>query len=267
MTRPGNADFDALVRDTYLERKSAYAVIKRLGGYKNAVYESLHRQQLILEGDLPSSRSYRRAFLPGVEEFIVHDYLRGDPESTISAAYSVSGHHIRAAVRRAGLSLRPEGGIKVPFTPEQEAEVVRLYSEEHLAQDLIARKLGTSQSKVSRVLQRKGIRDGKHAFGDTHGMWNGGIVVLKGYLYERVQLVDTYSSMSNSSGYVAQHRLVMARHLGRVLSRSETVHHIDGNRKNNKLENLQLRHGKHGTGVKMRCACCGSYDIVSAALD
>lgn len=41
-------------------------------------------------------------------------------------------------------------------------------------------------------------------------------------------------------GYIAKHRLVMERHLGRHLSESEIVHHKDRNRLNNRIRNLEL---------------------------
>lgn len=37
-----------------------------------------------------------------------------------------------------------------------------------------------------------------------------------------------------------EHRLVMERHLGRRLTDRENVHHVDGNKENNTLENLEL---------------------------
>jgi hypothetical protein len=54
--------------------------------------------------------------------------------------------------------------------------------------------------------------------------------------------------------------------LGRLLTPSETVHHIDGDRLNNHPTNLQLRSGKHGNGVSRICGDCGSINVLSVEL-
>lgn len=64
-----------------------------------------------------------------------------------------------------------------------------------------------------------------------------------------------------------EHRYVMSRVLGRWPTRAETVHHINGDRSDNRPENLQIRTGQHGAGQILRCRCCGSSDIETVELE
>ncbi len=53
-----------------------------------------------------------------------------------------------------------------------------------------------------------------------------------------------------ADNWMLEHRFVMQAHLGRPLSRKETVHHINGQRDDNRIENLELWASNHGPGQR-----------------
>lgn len=64
----------------------------------------------------------------------------------------------------------------------------------------------------------------------------------KGFAIERGYVViwNPAHPMARKNGYVLEHRLIMANHLGRMLKDDEHVHHKNGNRQDNRIENLEL---------------------------
>jgi len=64
--------------------------------------------------------------------------------------------------------------------------------------------------------------------------------IVDSYIVEKLPRTDKFYAMTNGSGYVPQHRIVMARMLGRCLRSDEIVHHVNGKKTDNRLTNLLI---------------------------
>jgi len=74
---------------------------------------------------------------------------------------------------------------------------------------------------------------------DCHN-WKGGKTHTGGYVLILLNPGDFFYPMADKSSYVLEHRLVMAKHLNRCLQPWEMVHHKNGIKNDNRLENLEL---------------------------
>jgi len=67
--------------------------------------------------------------------------------------------------------------------------------------------------------------------------WNGGTTIdIGGY---RMKWIPP-QERKNSNRYVREHRYIMEKHIGRKLFKNEVIHHINGIKTDNRIENLQL---------------------------
>ena len=81
----------------------------------------------------------------------------------------------------------------------------------------------------------------KSKTGDKNLWWKGGTWITSwGYKMVLVPRDDFFRPMADRHGYIREHRLVMAKHLGRCLHSWESVHHKNGDKLNNALSNLDL---------------------------
>lgn len=85
-------------------------------------------------------------------------------------------------------------------------------------------------------------------------IYHGGKITTKkskdGYIY----IKKPKHPFCTKEGYILEHRLRLEEKIGRFLQKNEIGHHINGNRSDNRIENLQVmtisEHRKHHTNGK-----------------
>ena len=106
-------------------------------------------------------------------------------------------------------------------------------------------------NRTSEKRQKCGVNKLKK--GDIAPAWKGGRYVSPdGYVMVYLPEESFFVSMRVQGLYVREHRLVMAQYLNRCLLPWEIVHHKNGIKTDNRLENLELIgcNGRHNTQDK-----------------
>lgn len=71
---------------------------------------------------------------------------------------------------------------------------------------------------------------------------------MKRHGYMWISVPSTETGVKSA---ILEHRYVMSRHIGRDLTADETVHHLNGIRSDNRIENLELFNSRHGPGQRV----------------
>lgn len=156
----------------------------------------------------------------------------------------------------------------ITFTFEQEQEIVKKYTELGLNLRQISEIYNCKASLILATLKKYNIKtrtiggkmpinlDGTPYISpnkeEGHPNWKGGrIVTDDGY----IKIMSSERTASGRKRYILEHRFVMEQHLGRKLDINEHVHHINGIKDDNRLENLIIKKSSNHYG-EVTCPCC-----------
>lgn len=119
----------------------------------------------------------------------------------------------------------------------------------------LGKELKHGNREIKKFLVEEGvvIRPKFKGRGELSPSWMGGKTKTdKGYITVLLQEDHPRFAMATKARRVMEHRLVMADYLGRDLTSDENVHHINGIKDDNRIENLELWTTMQPSGKRVR---------------
>ena len=265
MTKVNSRKARAIV-DAYINTQDgAPALAKKYGVGETTIYRVLGKHKVKVTGKWEGGKRGRGKLTETQRKEFLRRYDLHETVAVLCKEFNISYQTARSLLLSYDRKLRGSGGHR-HISEKEIDEIVKNFQNGETQVALSAR-YRIHQTGISRLLTKRGIMVKGKPRGEKHGNWKGGRITTKqGYIMLQVRPDSPFFSMATTGGYVMEHRLVMAQHLGRPLTKDETIHHINGKVTDNRLENLQLRRGKHGKNEIWRCANCGSTNIVAVEI-
>lgn len=114
----------------------------------------------------------------------------------------------------------------------------------------IVRTSGITTRRCISCAAKKSHKENPRPNMDKSPRWKGGRHINNGYVVVYISEKHPFFSMARANkkrgrgGHILEHRLIMAEHLGRILKSDEIVHHINGDKEDNRIGNLKVTERK-----------------------
>ncbi len=120
----------------------------------------------------------------------------------------------------------------------------------------IAEEINKTIGTVQYYMNKFGIKSrtkSESKKGEKNYNWKGGRRMKSSYIY----ILKPEHPFCGKDGYIAEHRLIMEEKLVRYLTKEEKIHHINGIKNDNRIENLILckNTSEHGIISKSLFKC------------
>lgn len=117
----------------------------------------------------------------------------------------------------------------------------------------IGRQFNITRYRVRGICEKNGIEHKDYRYGDMNVNWTGGARIVDKNGYVNIYLPKDhkfYNQLQTKRKMVMEHRIIMSEYLNRPLLPHENVHHKNGDREDNRIENLELWNTQQPAGKR-----------------
>lgn len=233
-------EIDLMISASYSVHYSAELVSKETGISESAIYSSLKRQ------GIERSRKALNKHLARNNE-IVSLFRALHSTRLVADKMNLPLKTVHEVLRITGIPTPRKGRRHNPYAAcDIHSTKVLEMCDQGCSLAEMAEAVGTTGVEVKKFLRRNGVTKEfpKATYGEKHYAWKGRLLDKDGYVLIHCK---GHPNARKHTHYIFEHRLVVEADLGRYLLPTEVIHHLDGDRQNNSVENLQVfqSNGEH----------------------